>query len=374
MNAQPADNHWFAVENVEEIPSPALLFYPDRIGENIRRMIAMAGDPARLRPHAKTHKTLEITALQIAAGINKFKAATISEAEMLAQAGAGDVLLAMQPVGPNIRRLLELMAAFPQIEFSAVVDDEAVAAKLSREAGARGLRAGVFLDLDCGQHRTGIAPGDGAEKLYRFLAHQPGLKLRGLHAYDGHIHGSDPARREQECDAAFAPVAALREKWHALNLPVETLVVGGTPTFPFHARREAVECSPGTCLLWDYGYSSQFPDLEFLHAALVMTRVISQPVNGRVCVDLGHKAIASENPHPRVHFLNIPDAVAVSHSEEHLVIESSAASALKPGDCLYGVPWHICPTVALHDEATVVVNNVAGGKWKIIARRRQLSI
>ena len=337
-------------------------------------MIAIAGDPARLRPHAKTHKTLEIAARQVSAGIKKFKAATISEAEMLAQAGADDVLLAMQPVGPNVRRLLDLMAGFAQTSFSAIVDDGDVAANLSREAGARGLRAGVFLDLDCGQHRTGVSPDEGAAKLYRFIAQQPGLNLRGLHAYDGQIHTTDPAQRAQECETAFAPVAALRDQLRALNLPVETIIAGGTPTYPFHARREGVDCSPGTCVLWDFGYSSRFRDLDFLHAAVVLTRVISKPGKYRLCLDLGHKSIASENPHPRVHFLNLPDAKAISHSEEHLVIESSAAAELDLGDCLYGVPWHICPTVALHSEATVVENGFATAKWKVVARQRRLSI
>ena len=374
MKPDSVNPNWFAAENAEEILSPALLFYPDRIEENIRRMIAIAGDPARLRPHAKTHKTLEIAARQVSVGIKKFKAATISEAEMLAQAGADDVLLAMQPVGPNVRRLLDLIAGFSPTSFSAIVDDGDVAANLSREAGARGLRAGVFLDLDCGQHRTGVSPGEGAAKLYRFLAQQPGLYLRGLHAYDGHIHTTDPGQREQECETAFASVAALRDQLRALNLSVETIIAGGTPTFPFHARREDVECSPGTCVLWDFGSSSRFRDLDFLHAAVVLTRVISKPGKYRLCLDLGHKSIASENPHPRVHFLNMPDAKAISHSEEHLVIESSAAAELDLGDCLYGLPWHICPTVALHSEATIVENGFGVAKWDVVARPRRLSI
>ncbi len=93
----------------------------------------------------------------------------------------------------------------------------------------------------------------------------------------------------------------------ALGVPGKTLVAGGTPTFPFHARRPGVECSPGTCVLWDFGYSSRFPDLDFLQAALVLTRVISKPGARRLCLDLGQKAIASENPPPRVQFLNTQD-------------------------------------------------------------------
>src|SRR5207302_169959 len=82
---------------------------------------------------------------------------------------------------------------------------------------------------------------------------------------------------------------------------------GGTPTFPIHARRADLECSPGTCVFWDASSASKLPDLSFLPAALVLTRVISKPAPDRLCLDLGHKALASEMPHPRVQFLNLPD-------------------------------------------------------------------
>src|SRR5438045_6894086 len=116
---------WHIVENVNEVPSPALLIYPDRIAENIRRMIsAVNGDVGRLRPHIKTHKLPELIALQMRQGITRFKCATIAEAEMLGMAGASDVLLGYQPVGPNIGRLAELLRIFPKTIFSAVDDNE----------------------------------------------------------------------------------------------------------------------------------------------------------------------------------------------------------------------------------------------------------
>ena len=91
---------WWRIDNVAEIPSPALLVYPDRAEENLRRLIAMAGGPARLRPHMKTHKLPEIARMHVALGLTRVKCATIAEAEMLADAGLDDILLAYQPVGP----------------------------------------------------------------------------------------------------------------------------------------------------------------------------------------------------------------------------------------------------------------------------------
>lgn len=372
MTDKRSHPNWFEVENVEDVESPALLIYPDRVDENIRRMIAIAGGAARLRPHAKTHKLAQITVRQIASGITKFKAATIAEAEMLARAGASEVLLAYQPVGPNASRILDLAQAFSQSAFACLVDDIGAAHFLSQLAVQRGIKINVLLDLDCGQHRTGVTPDEKAIAFYQALNRLPGLTPSGLHAYDGHIHSGDPAQRKKECEAAYAPVKRLCTELRRLLLPVKTVVAGGTPTLPFHALRADVECSPGTCVLWDFGYSNQFPDLDFLHAALVLTRVVSKPADGRLCLDLGHKAVASENQPPRVHFLNEPSARHVAHSEEHLVIQTASSSDWKVGDCLYGVPWHICPTVSLHGNATVIQNQRATGAWWIQARDRHL--
>jgi D-serine deaminase-like pyridoxal phosphate-dependent protein len=105
---------------------------------------------------------------------------------------------------------------------------------------------------------------------------------------------------------------------------------------------------------------------------LVLTRIVSKPAPRRLCLDLGHKAIASENPQPRVYFLNAPAARLVAHSEEHLVVEMASASEWQVGDVWYGVPWHVCPTVALYAQAVVIQNGRADARWRIEARERHL--
>lgn len=373
-------DEWYCLAQTGEIPSPALLVYRERVEENLRRMIAMAGGVAKLRPHLKTHKMPELIRLQVALGITKFKCATIAEAEMAAGCGVPDLLLAYQPVGPNVQRFVELVQSFPGTRFSVIGDAQEAISELASALSGRGVAKGgghsvdVLLDLDVGQHRTGISPGAEAIDLYQFIATCPTLRPGGLHAYDGHLHHSDPTARSVACEASFAPVGALREKLLERRLPVPRLVVGGTPTFPFHARRQGVECSPGTCVFWDAGYGSKLPDLEFLPAAVVLTRVVSKPGPNLLCLDLGHKAIASEMSHPRVCFLNLPDARAETHSEEHLVVETARAAEFRLGDCVYGLPWHICPTVALHAEAVVVVKGAFQTVWKITARERRLTI
>jgi D-serine deaminase-like pyridoxal phosphate-dependent protein len=148
-------NDWYPIENADEIPSPALLVYPDRVRENIRRMLEMAGSADRLRPHVKTHKMAEVIRLQVEAGVTKFKCATIAEAEMSAAAGGRDILLAYQPIGPNVNRMLELCLKFPEVRFSAVVDRKRAVHALSEVFSEAGLTLGLSIDLDVGMHRTG---------------------------------------------------------------------------------------------------------------------------------------------------------------------------------------------------------------------------
>jgi D-serine deaminase-like pyridoxal phosphate-dependent protein len=369
---------WYQLDNEKEVPSPGLLIYKDRVLENIRRMLAIiGGDVSRLRPHIKTHKLSEIVTLHMEQGITRFKCATIAEAEMLASAGAADILLAYQLVGPNLDRLIVLMQKAPHAAISVIVDNAQSIREASDAVGAASpkLALDTFLDLDSGMHRTGVLPGRHAAELYQLIARSPGLRAAGLHAYDGHINAPDPGVRAEACEAAFGPVQALRTELRNQGLPVPRIIAGGTPTYPFHARRDReVDCSPGTCVLWDYGYSSRLADLDFLHAALVLTRVVSKPTGNRLCLDLGHKAIASENPHPRVHFPEIPDATFVTHSEEHLVVETQQAARFEIGSILYGIPWHVCPTVALHSEAVVVTGRQAEQHWNITARARRLTV
>jgi D-serine deaminase-like pyridoxal phosphate-dependent protein len=135
-----------------------------------------------------------------------------------------------------------------------------------------------------------------------------------------------------------------------------------------------VECSPGTFIFWDKGYQQLLPEQPFLFASLVVTRVVSKPADDIATVDLGHKAIASENPITnRVYFLNSPDVLPIGHSEEHLVLKT-APNELQVGDILYGVPHHICPTVALHETMGVIEKNKFTGSWNVVSRKRKITI
>jgi D-serine deaminase-like pyridoxal phosphate-dependent protein len=293
---------------------------------------------------------------------------------MVAKCGVQDILLALQPVGPNINRFFRLKHEYPGTKFSCIADTENIIRQLADAAVKFGLETHLWLDINNGMNRTGIAPGDKAASLYEIIAKLPMLKAEGLHVYDGHIRDSDFSIRKQKSDEGFISVNKLADKLRKSNHHPVNIVAGGSPTFRIHALREGVDCSPGTVLLWDYGYGSSLPDMEFLHAAVILTRIVSKPADGLICLDLGHKAVASEMPHPRIKFLNIDEYTVVNHSEEHLVIKTAGTGKMNTGDVLYGIPWHICPTVDRHDFVTVIENHKVKGSWSVEARKRVISI
>lgn len=364
---------WLEISNQAEVNSPSLLIYYARLENNIKKMISVAGDINNLRPHLKTHKMPEIVRLLLKNGIRKFKCATIAEAEMAAQNGAEDVLLAYQPVGPNIDRFFELQMKYTKTKFSCLADCESIINDLSGKAIKTGIKTSVWLDINNGMNRTGVESGDNAAKLYKLMSGSPMLVPEGIHVYDGHIHDTDLIIREKKCNDAFLPVSSL------LNILTDTaassvIVAGGTPTFPIHAKRAGVELSPGTSVLWDYGYSSSFPDMDFLHAAVLFTRVISKPGDQLICIDLGTKAVASEMPHPRIKIIGIDNYEFVSHNEEHMVIKTPEAEKIKAGDAFYCIPYHICPTVDRYDKVYVVRNGRVSEEWNVMARKRKLTV
>jgi D-serine deaminase-like pyridoxal phosphate-dependent protein len=368
------ETNWYTIENIYELDSPALVVYPQRVKENINLLKDMIDDVQRLRPHIKTNKTKEATQLMMEAGINKFKCATIAEAEMLGLSGAPDVLLAYQPVGPKLQRFLHLTQQYSSTRYSCLVDNTTSARKIADAFAKAGTTALVYIDLNVGQNRTGIAPGEAAIALYNYCAQLTGLSVAGLHAYDGHIKGT-LEERTAACNEAFARVEKMRQSLQTMGYNDMTIVAGGSPSFPIHAKRKEVECSPGTFVFWDKGYTDQCPEQPFGVAALVITRVVSLPTATHICVDLGHKSVSAENElSKRVFFPQAPDLKPVSQSEEHLVLDAGVGHSFQPGDVLYGIPQHVCPTVALYERAYTVENGKVSGEWKILARDRKISL
>lgn len=370
------NDQWYEIENADEVPSPALLIYPDRVEQNLRTMIGWAG-AERLRPHVKTHKLPQIVGMKLSLGITKFKTSTIAESEMAAAAGARDVLLALQCVGPNVDRFMRLQDAFPAVRFSTIVDDIGHARLMSLAASGRETKVNLFMDLDVGMHRTGVLPDDRAVELYEFMTSSLTINALGFHAYDGHIHDADESLARAQMEKAFESVWNLKSRLEAVGCRVDSVVGCGTPTSSLmlkHFPGQKVEVSAGTSVLWDAGQPTMNPPLQIQSAAVLLSRVISRPTRDTICLDLGHKAVASEMQPPRVVFAGLEDATTLMHNEEHLVLRTPNAERYEVGSLLYGVPTHICPTVALYNEVWPVIDQRAGRPWPVVGRSRRITI
>ncbi|GAB5402858.1 MAG: D-TA family PLP-dependent enzyme [Aureliella sp.] len=364
-----------ALIDPSELLTPCLLVYPDLIESNLKECIRIAGSVDRLRPHVKTHKTPEIVAMELALGITRHKCATLAEAQMLAECGVKDILIAYPQIGPAIARLADITSQFPKTKFCICVESRDNAAAIDAHFRGRGLTIDAVVDVDVGMHRTGAPSNPDALELYQFIDQANAIRPTGLHAYDGHNHIGPIQQREASVQSLLEPVRALVDQISAAGMACDKVVCGGTPTFPVFAKADIpgtrIELSPGTCVLSDYGYTSKYTDMNgFQYAAILMTRVISKQHAGAVTLDLGHKAIAADPPAGgRCHFLDI-EAHEGKQNEEHLVIESATADSLQLGDVLYVVPTHICPTVALHKELHVVESGRVTKTWQVAARHR----
>lgn len=368
----------YHIDNMDSVFTPCVAIFPDLIEANIRAAIGMVPSADRLRPHCKTHKTIELAQLALRLGITKHKCATFAEAEMLVQAGASDIVFAYSLVGPNIQRFLHLLKEYPEATFRPLVDHPRPMEALSQAVAAAGKQVEVILDLDVGMGRTGMPIGPAATACYQQIAHLPGLTPAGLHVYDGQSHQTDASDRAQAVDAVWSIVRNFANELEASGLPVPRIICGNSPTFGRWSQLAAtdprIECSPGTFFLNDANYSGNFPDLPFQPAAVLLTRVVSKPRPGRLTLDLGYKAVSADSQPPkRARLLGLSDYTYVLQNEEHLVIDTPDADRFEPGDVLYALPGHVCPTCALHKELLVVRNHRVCESWRVVARDRQIT-
>jgi D-serine deaminase-like pyridoxal phosphate-dependent protein len=368
----------YALHETATVNTPALLYYPGLIRQNIAKAIKIAGNPRRLWPHVKTHKLAPVVKMQQEAGIERFKCATIAEAEMLGKCGAKHILLAYPLVGTAIPRFILLMQKYPAAEWWAVGDNVNALTELNRQANIAHVRPNLLIDVNMGMNRTGVQP-EYLEDFCLAMLRNKNLLLRGFHCYDGHITHPDPTERKKITDAATASVYQIQRCLLSKGLSVDITVMGGTPTFPCHAFgggavREGMYFSPGTLFINDYGYASRYTDLPFIPAAALMTRVISHPAPGLFTVDLGYKAISADPPGLRGFLTSLPRAVPVTHSEEHWVFDAKDGDLPAVGTVLYVIPTHICSTTALYDEVLAVQKGEIIDTWKVDARPRRVEI
>ena len=359
---------------IDVIDTPALVLELDAFESNLERMAAFVrGSSVRLRPHAKSHKCPEIAKRQIALGAVGICAQKTSEAEAFVDAGVGDVLVSNEVVG---RAKLDRLARLAKrAKVSVCCDDAANARDISAAARAAGSTLDVLIEVDVGQHRCGVEPGEPAAALAKEIASLPGLRFAGLHAYHG---GAQHLRSVEERRAAIEGAAALARatKWliQSRGIPCPTVTGAGTGTFPFE-RSSGVydEIQPGSYVFMDADYNrnawadpaESFPKFE--QSLFVLATVMSTPAPDRAVVDAGLKASSIDSGMPTL--VGWPGVEYAKASDEHGVL-AIAAGTLGPslGERVRLVPGHCDPTVNLYDWIVCVRAGRVEALWPIAAR------
>lgn len=370
------EKKWWEINPETLVDTPFLAVYEDRLQYNIEHLITdVKGDTSKLRPHIKTHKIGEILELFKVYNITKVKCATIAEAELCAMHQIPDILLAYQPIGFKKERWIALIQQYPKSSFSTITDNIEAAKSLNESAKRSGLTLSVYLDINTGMNRTGIAVSDDWTSLASDIIELENIELSGVHIYDGHLKGDVEQRNEAAADSFSVIQQKIKTIQQKLNYELK-IVAGGSNTFPFYAKQENVECSPGTFVFWDGNYGKNLPEQKFKPAAVLVGTIISKPTKSTFCIDIGYKAVASENPiDKRLIILNDENLIPIAHSEEHLIIENTGDNSYSIGDTIYAQPYHICPTCALYDSVQVV--NTAHkicDQWQVAARSRKINI
>jgi len=363
----------YLVSDDNSVLTPALVVYPAQIESNIRSTLnLLAGNADRWRAHIKTAKLSFTLRMLLDRGVRHFKCATTLELFQACENGATDVLVAYPVMGANARRVREIKENFRRVSISVLAED---AEQLRQWQGAD---IGIFLDINPGMNRTGIE--QSSRKRVVDLARavkQAGLEFRGLHYYDGQFGAVGEPERTVAAHAGYDQLMELVRDLELAALRVPEIVTAGTPAFPcslayeaFHSANFIHRVSPGTIVYNDATSLAQLPEpYGYVPAALVLTRVVSQPHRGIVTCDAGHKAVSADAGVPTCLVMGHPELTPLSPSEEHLPLAvSEGAEAPAIGDLLYLIPRHVCPTVNNFDAALIVQNGRIESVERVSAR------
>jgi D-serine deaminase-like pyridoxal phosphate-dependent protein len=352
-----------------EIDTPALVVDLDAYEQNLDRMAAsLAGTPVRLRGHAKTHKSPVVALHQIARGAVGACCQKVSEAEAMVYGGVRNVLVSNELVGA--RKIARLVALARQADVAVCVDDPGNVRDLDAAARAFGVRLPVLVEIDVGNVRCGVAPGEPAVTLARHVEAQPGLRFAGLQAYYGRAqHINEVDKRRAAIEGCIADVRQTIDLLKRQGLACETVSGAGTGSYRWEAASGVfTEVQAGSYCFMDveYGLVEGFPR-EFTQSLFVLATVMSRPAPERAVVDAGLKALSVDKGMPRVH--GLPDVEYQRASDEHGILHvGDAGRGLRLGDQVWLVPGHCDPTINLYDWYVAVRGGRVEALWPITAR------
>ena len=364
--AQPGDH-------LDAVDTPALILDLDAFERNLQRMsVALRGSTVRLRPHSKSHKCPQIALRQVALGAVGICCQKVSEAAVFVNAGIQDILVTNQVVGDTKLRHLASLARAARI--GVLVDHPQQIEALAAVAFAHGVRMDVYVELNVGANRCGVAPGDDAVQLALQIVASASLRFAGLQCYQGPAqHLRTAAERVAAIAAAAAAARMTQVAIEACGIPVERITGAGTGSF-IHERDSGVfnEIQAGSYVFMDRDYGDNQRgdgDIAFEHSLFVLTTVMSRTAALHAVVDAGLKASSVDSGMPLA--FKRDDLRYVKASDEHGVlvnVNTANSAALSLGDHLMLVPGHCDPTVNLYDELVCVRGKRVEAIWPISAR------
>ena len=366
MPAQPGDA-------LADVDTPALILDLDRFEDNLQRMMSAAqAAGVRVRPHAKSHKSLQIAHRQVAAGAIGVCCQKIGEAEIFLGGGIRDVLITNEIVGVRkLRRLAQLARMFSAARLGVCVDEPSVVRQLSHACAEEDAEIDVYVELDVGQNRAGVPTAEDAVELAREVMRHPRLTLMGLQAYAGSAqHRRGVPERREASERAAARAAEARAAMRAASLPCEIVTGGGTGTFMYDATSEVYdEIQPGSFAFMDFDYARNEPDPavpQFDHSLFLLATVMSMR-GDRATLDAGLKAFSTDSGPARPTFSGW-QVRAVSDEHSVLTRLDESGASIKLGAKALLVPGHCDPTVNLHDWIVAVRKGKVEDLWRIDAR------
>jgi D-serine deaminase-like pyridoxal phosphate-dependent protein len=352
---------------LEELPTPIALVDLDQLEANIATMADFFRPlPAKLRPHAKTHRAPAIARRQIAAGAAGITCAKVGMAEAMVDGGIEDVFIANQVIP---RLAIERLARLAQrARVTVATDSAANVIALSAAAEAHGTTIEVVIEVDAGMGRCGVQPGEPALALAKMLGDAPGLLFAGLHAYEGHVvQDEDAGKRKRETEKMLDRTLETRDLIERNGIQVREITCGGTGTHNISGVYPGVtEHQSGSYVYMDPGYIEKIP--EFGLAFSILTTVVSRPIASKVITDAGVQSLAGDygtpvaKYHPELRFLYL--------SEEHgtFLARDGQTTDLAPGDQIQVHPGHCCSCANLHDTVFAYRNGIIEEVWAVTAR------
>jgi D-serine deaminase-like pyridoxal phosphate-dependent protein len=359
-------------DSLDALDTPSMIVDLTLMEENIARLMGrFRGGKVGVRPHLKTVKSPELARKLLVAGAIGGCVAKVSEAEVMASSGIEDLLITTEIVGkPKLARLVALARKYPRIKV--VVDSVAGASELNQAMREAQLNIDVLIDLNVGQNRCGVTPGEDALQLAQYLGQLSNMHLVGVQGYEGHLqHIHDPEERRNRCLKSMQLLTGTAAQLRAAHFPIEVVTTGGTGTAEICASCDGVtEVQPGSFIFMDTDYRNAIGPV-YSNALTILSTVVSRPASTRAVVDAGLKSLSIDSgmPEPR----GLPGVTYRPGGDEHGILtwnSSTVPANLQPevGDRIAFIPSHIDTTINLHDYYYACRDGKLEAIWEVSAR------